>query len=402
MSSSSFEAFSKYGSEVGGEKAVAALHAYFLEKNSGARMAPRRIAKALKLDEDVVDDLIDMAVSPEVGLLEDASQVKCPSCESRVDLRLLRRQHEEGYDVECPDCNQPVEDFDRLVTEPRYRLTEPAVLEAEQWQQKHAARPQMRVVILTALVEELGAIRDQLLASGVTPIERTVANGGIYYEAAFEGAHVDWTIYASFTQATPGKAAAGAVDAILNFDPNIAIFVGIAGGIAEKGVQLGDVIAATEVFDYEHGKDTASGFEPRTVQLHTAFSLNQLAGFTILADSWRKRIATSVNGLVLEEPKAHAEPIAAGGKVVASTDSNTYKLVRLTANRAVAVEMEGSGFLVAVSHYHNVDGIVIRGASDLIDGKSHSDKAGVRKQAVANAAAFAFEMIHRFQTTGTA
>jgi nucleoside phosphorylase len=400
MSSRVFDAFSRYGTDVGGEKAVAALRAYFLEKNLGARMAPNRIAKALDLDEEVVDDLLNIAAGSEVGLLEDASQIQCPFCQGRVDLRILRQQRDAGEDVLCPDCAHPIDDFERLEVERRYRLTASAAAEAAQWQEQRAARPKMQAVILTALVEELGAVRDQLIASGVTLTERTVANGGIYYEATFEGVDVDWTIHASFTQATVGKAAAGAVDAILNFKPNIAMFVGIAGGIAEKGVKLGDVIAATEVFDYEQGKDTATGFIPRTYQLHTAFSLNQLAAFTILADSWRSRISTTVEGLELEQPMVHAEPIAAGGKVVASTESATYKLVRQTADRVVAVEMEGSGFLGAVGRYHAVDGIVIRGASDLIDGKSESDKGGVRKQAVANAAAFAFEMLHRFKKPG--
>lgn len=397
MSSSSFEAFSKRGSEIGGEKAVAALHAYLLKKNSGARLAPDRIAKALKLDEDVVEDLLDVAVSSEVGLLEDASQVQCPSCDSRVDLRILRQHREDGGDIECPECSHPLDDFDLLPVERRYRLTEEAVTEAEQWQAKQAARPRMCAVILTALVEELGAIRNQLLATGITPAERTVANGGIYYEASFEGANVDWDIFASFTQASTGEAAAGAVDAILNFNPDIAMFVGIAGGIAKKGIKLGDVIAATEVFDYEQGKETKAGLIPRTRQLRTAFSLNQLAAFTILGDSWRDRIVSLEKDLKLEKPTVHPEPIAAGGKVIASTKAAAYDLVRRTADRAVAVEMEGSGFLGAVGRYHDVDGIVIRGASDLIDGKSKSDEEGMRKQAVANAAAFAFEMLHRFQ-----
>lgn len=395
MSSDAFAAFSKAGSEVGGEEATVALRVYLLEKNSGARIAPHRIAKALGLDQDIVDDLISIAVSTEVGLLEDASQVRCSSCESRIDLRILRQKDDD--DAECPDCGGPMDDFEHLLAERRYRLTESAATEAEQWQEERAARPQMRVVILTALVEELSAIREQLGANGITPTQRVVANGGIYYEAAFQGEFVDWKIYSSFTQAASVDAAAGTIEAILNFDPHIAMFVGIAGGIAEKEVGLGDVIAATEVFDYDHGKDTSNGLTPRAQQLKSAFSLNQLAGILVIERSWSERIITVVADLGICEPEVHVEPIAAGGKVVASTKSETYKLIRRTADRAVAVEMEGSGFLGAVGRYSGVDGIVIRGVSDLIDSKDESDKAGVRKQAVANAAAFAFEMLYCFQ-----
>jgi nucleoside phosphorylase len=396
MSLSSFEAFSERGSQVGGEAATQAIHDYLLLKNAGARFVPRRIASTLGLGEEEVEELLEIAADAEVGLIEDASQIRCPFCDSRVDLALLRQREAEEGDVTCLDCEHELDDLDRLKPELRYRLTEMAATEAAAWQAERAARPKLRAVILTALPEELGAVREQMAACGATPARRKT-NGGLYYEATIDGLHIDWTVYASFTQATTGEAAAGAVDAILSFEPKIALYVGIAGGIAEKGVKLGDVIAATEVFDYDGGKEDADGFRPRTRQLHSSFALTQLAGFTMVEENWRKRITNMVGGLDLGEPIAHSEPIAAGSKVVASTKSETFKLVRATADRAVAVEMEGSGFLGAIHRYDGVDGIIVRGASDLIDGKSASDEKGIRKQAAANAAAFGIEMLYEFQ-----
>lgn len=397
MSLSKFEAFSERGTAAAGEDATTALRDYLLTKGRGARLAPHRIASAADIDEDDLDQLIEVACDPAIGLLQDASQVECPNCATRVDVEGLRAQQQADGEVWCPSCRHLIKDLHTLPIERRYRLTDAAAEEAAAWQERRDARPRITVVMLTALPEELAAVRNQLIAGRIEPTRHTVGNGGLYYTAELEARHVTWTIYAAFTQASNPQASAGAVEAIVNFSPEVAIFLGIAGGIAEKGISLGDVIAATEVIDYDNGKeDAVAGYIPRPVQLHSSFALNQLAAFTVIEDAWRKRILTTDHDLEISAPVAHAEPIAAGGKVIASTESETFKLVRRTADRAVAVEMEGSGFLVATNRYRGVDGIVIRGASDLIDGKSASDKDGVRRQAVANAAAFAFEMLDQF------
>jgi nucleoside phosphorylase/predicted RNA-binding Zn-ribbon protein involved in translation (DUF1610 family) len=401
MSFSRFDVFSERGAAAIGEDATAALHDYLMTKTAGARLVPERVANATELDEDDLEQLIEIACDPAVGVLQDASQVYCPQCGTRIDVDDLRRQLDTDSEMSCPSCNHDIKDLHGLPIEQRYRLSDEAGAEAVAWQAARDTRPTMTAVVLTALPEELAAVRKQMIAAGVEPERRTVANGGMYYTAVIKARHVVWTIYATFTQASNSQAAAGAVEAILNFSPTVAIFVGIAGGIKKKDVALGDVVAATEVFDYDGGKeDPRLGSIPRPVQLHSSFALNQLAGFTVIEDTWRTRIVAVDGGLDLADPVAHAEPIAAGSKVVASTKSTTFKLVRATADRAVAVEMEGSGFLTATQRSRGIDSIVIRGASDLIDGKSAADKDGVRKQAVANAAAFAFEMLDHFDPGG--
>ena len=61
-------------------------------------------------------------------------------------------------------------------------------------------------------------------------------------------------------------------------------------------------------------------------------------------------------------------PIAAGEKVVASKQSDIFQFLRTSYNDAIAVEMEGFGFLSAVFAYPNIKAIVIRGISDLVEG----------------------------------
>jgi nucleoside phosphorylase len=94
--------------------------------------------------------------------------------------------------------------------------------------------------------------------------------------------------------------------------------------------------------------------------------------------------------------KVHVEPIAAGGKVIASSSSSTTELITNIASRAVAVETEGAGFLAAVQRFGDVSGIVVRGISDMCDGKSDYEDREWQPRAASRAAAFAFELLRQF------
>src|SRR5439155_26940210 len=91
-------------------------------------------------------------------------------------------------------------------------------------------------------------------------------------------------------------------------------------------------------------------------------------------------------------PQVHLGALAAGEKVLASTQSNLFRLLKTTYSDALAAEMEGHGFLAAVHANHSVHALVIRGISDLIDGKSTSDATGSQTVAAKHAAAFAFQI----------
>ncbi|MBR0900267.1 5'-methylthioadenosine/S-adenosylhomocysteine nucleosidase [Bradyrhizobium tropiciagri] len=240
-------------------------------------------------------------------------------------------------------------------------------------------RPFPTAVIVTALEVETRAVLRHL---GKYDVE-TVSGTG-FFKGQFEG----WDI--AVVEAGPGNAGAAAiaVRALGHYKPHVALFVGVAGGV--KDVAIGDVVVATKVYGYESGKDTAKGFQPRPDVQNTAHALEQRARVIRQGTDWKSRLDPAIKH---EDPAFFVAPIAAGEKVVASQEAATAKLIKEHYGDAIAVEMEGSGFLKGVHISHPTQGAVIRGISDLLSGKASADKAGSQQRAADAASAAAFEIL---------
>ena len=179
--------------------------------------------------------------------------------------------------------------------------------------------------------------------------------------------------------------------AVNHYRPIVALFVGVAGGV--KDVVLGDVVAATKIYGYESGKERET-FQPRPAIQLPSYALVQQAKAVARDGRWRERI---VGPMADPAPQARVGPIAAGEKVVTSTESATYRLLRSTYSDAIAVEMEGYGFLHGAYANQAVAALVIRGISDLIEGKLDSDAAGWQERAAQHASAFSFELLAQLE-----
>jgi 5'-methylthioadenosine/S-adenosylhomocysteine nucleosidase len=234
-------------------------------------------------------------------------------------------------------------------------------------------------VILTALYDETHAVLRHL--GNVTT--ETVSGTG-FHRGQFEGREV------AVVEAGPGNASAAviAVRALGHYKPDVALFVGVAGGV--KDVAIGDVVVGTKVYGYESGKDTAGGFKTRADLMNTAHDLEQRARLLRQSEHWKKRLDPAIRD---QNPRVFVDPIAAGEKVVASDYSATAMFLREHYGDALAVEMEGRGFLEGVHVCHPVRGCIVRGISDLLSGKAAADKAGSQRVAADAASAVAFEML---------
>ncbi len=178
--------------------------------------------------------------------------------------------------------------------------------------------------------------------------------------------------------------------AISYHGPEIVLFVGVAGGI--KDVELGDVVVVTETYGYEMGKEEPH-FLPRPNVHKSSYPLLTRGRAEARKTDWRKRIN---NSSMNRTPEVYVGPIAAGEKLIASSQSETLKLIKSHYNDALAIEMEGSGFLTALEANPHVEALIIRGISDLIDNKKNSDGKGFQEIASKNASAFAFEVLVKY------
>lgn len=246
------------------------------------------------------------------------------------------------------------------------------------------------VTILTALPVEYLAVRHHLsdLQEEMHP------QGSIYERGTFTVNGMCWQVGIAEMGAGNTGAAVEAERAIAHFNPDVLFLVGIAGGI--KDVGIGDVVAATKVYGYESGKVGEEHFLTRPTLGQSAHALVQRARAEARKGEWLKR-GSDVLGTA---PRVVVAPIAAGEKVIASTQSEVYQFLRRSYNDAIAVEMEGYGVLSAAFAYPQVQAMVIRGISDLIDGKNDDsvEPESVRQErASAHASAFAFEVLAKLK-----
>jgi nucleoside phosphorylase len=245
-------------------------------------------------------------------------------------------------------------------------------------------------VILTALPVEYLAVRNHLFELK----EEIHPKGTIYERGQFTDGQNVWEV--GIVEIAPGNsgAAVEAERAIAHFNPDVIFFVGVAGGI--KDVVIGDVVASTKIYGYESGK-AENRFKPRPEIGLSSYDLEQRAKAESKKEDWLQRLPITPK----VTPRVFVAPIAAGEKVIASIKSEVFQFLRENYGDAIAIEMEGLGFLDAVRANQRVSAIVIRGISDLIKGKSKADQSGSQKLASGHASAFAFEVLAKYHPTAS-
>ena len=189
-----------------------------------------------------------------------------------------------------------------------------------------------RALILTALPAEYNAVRAFL----EHVVEEHDSVGTIYETGQYCTGTNPWTV--CIAEIGPGNqmASSEVERAISHFLPQIALFVGVAGGI--KDVDIGDVIFATKLYRYESGKESDDGFLPRPDVGQSSHRLIQRARAEARSAIWCEQLSLAHGE---KRPSAIVAPMAAGEKVVASTMSSTFGFLRRQYGDAVAVEMEG-------------------------------------------------------------
>ncbi|MFE0022953.1 STAS domain-containing protein [Amycolatopsis sp. NPDC059021] len=244
--------------------------------------------------------------------------------------------------------------------------------------------PARVAVVCTALDVEYAAVRRHL----TEPLAEREVRGTLYEIGTFPGRPGLWTVV--LVETGVGDTAAGIAleRAISVFSPQVVLSVGVGGG--RKDVALGDVVVADTIYEYDAGRDTAEGYLPR-VRTHAAsHRMVQRARAVARHGRWQRRIRQTTG--LDREPAAIIRPLAAGGTVIADPRSPTAQFVHRHCSDAVAVEMEGHGFLRSAYFNDRIDALVVRGISDLLDKTESADKYW-QPLASDHAAAFAFETL---------
>lgn len=358
----------------------ARLDEFLREVGGGDLLEPEALASELKVSAELLERVLAVAAQESVALLAAERYVVCPRCKMLNPAGEREVAVAAGEEYACSDC-----DLDLVAAEAkevtRYRPAPEAQREAEERRAAERARPRKTAVILTALPIEQSAV----LAHLADLREDVHEAGTVYRVGTFSSPTTDWTVATALIGAGNDGAAFEAERAVRHFAPEVTMFVGVAGGI--KDVSLGDVVAATDIFGYHSGK-AGDTFIDRPDVGRSSYALIQRAQAEAQCRNWLARRANGQG-----EPSVVVAPIAAGEQVVASKRSETYAFIRDHYDQAVAVEMEGRGFLEALHANQQVDALVVRGISDLLDAKDVSDEEGWQERASANAAAFALEVL---------
>lgn len=252
-----------------------------------------------------------------------------------------------------------------------------------------------KALIVTALRLEYQAVRKYL--SGIREEEGFA--GTIYERGTFSTDKRTWEV--CLVEVGKGNPAAAfeTERAIRYFGPEVVLFVGVAGGLADKGVNIGDVVCATRAYAYESGK-AGSKFLVRPIGWPTTYDLEARARFEARNDDWLQLLSKVGYPVPDVTPEVRVASVAAGEKVISSTETELYQFLRENYEDVVAVEMESVGFLQAIHANSSIKAMVVRGISDLIDQKSRSTDKTNQPKAAQYASAFAFQILAKFNPSG--
>jgi nucleoside phosphorylase len=180
-----------------------------------------------------------------------------------------------------------------------------------------------------------------------------------------------------------GISAANAVtDTLVRWRPRFLLMTGIAGGLPQDDLDLGDVVVSDQVVGYEYGKVSEEGLKSRDrVYPASAMLVERVRNFW--NNSWAEQIGIDrPTNVKRARSKLFIGPIASGNKVVASAEFRDQLLARWP--KLHAVEMEADGvFAAAFDRPQIVQTLVVRGISDM----ANKRKSDIWQEYAANAAA---------------
>lgn len=266
---------------------------------------------------------------------------------------------------------------------------------AQQVKAEFGARPR-RALVITTVVHESRAVQAHMV-----DVERIAgANGAIYEMGRFPDPAGDWYVIHAVTQPGNSDASAVATKAHGEFGKfDAQMLVGVAGSL-KKDIPIGSVVAGEYVYNSHSGKRDDDGYYSRPHSHPAAPALLKAAQMLVIDGDWidfikdpkRTKLPATDAYPCPFPPEAFVKGIASGEQVVAGGNTPSYQIIRKYLNDACAVEMEGWGAMSA-AYQEGTPAIVVRGISDMCDGKDYESDAQYQPIASAHASAFAFAVL---------
>ncbi|MGW1910825.1 HEAT repeat domain-containing protein [Streptomyces sp. NPDC002076] len=249
------------------------------------------------------------------------------------------------------------------------------------------------VALLTAVPVETKALFHALDERGITANE--VQRDGRYYDVFELVSAGRPAVRVVTTQATDqgGQSAAAVTrDLLSTFRPDLVFLVGVCGGFGERGVSLGDVLLAREVFDYgpEKVRPEGGGLRPQVYRTD-----EQVLRLVTRLDIQGRLDAS------LGDSELLVKDFASGEKVIAWRDSELRaRLLGLSADLG-GVETEAHGVLHAIWEAFKakdfVGGAMLKCVSDAGDEEMTVDKKAKQTEAARRAARVALDVAGAFR-----
>ena len=164
--------------------------------------------------------------------------------------------------------------------------------------------------------------------------------------------------------------------AILGLKPKLVAMVGICAGRKEK-TQLGDIVIASNVFDYTAGKHYIDRFGPRPRSYPIDDSLAGYIGASVIDN--HELIGRIVDGYQGDKPdhsiSIQFKPLASGTAVI--DDPQIIDEIAKTQDDLVGIDMEAYALAVS-SNILRTKWIVVKTVQDFADGDKAQTEKGIR------------------------
>lgn len=278
--------------------------------------------------------------------------------------------------------------LDRLLSEvadlvdrrlPHFTSRVPAIAESSDAGKPHRQQSKVDAVLLTAIPLERAVALDELTTRGIVPV---LLERNDRYHHAFTLDRPDKPpLNCLIVQpADKGSRTTQAlVEHLLrDINPITILLVGVAGGLRAK-LELGDVVVARQVWDYEPAKLTLEGRHGRPKSYPTSPRLINLVNALYAAGTFAS---------ILEGNALYVKDFASGEKTLMDPDSELRRTISDWSTDIFACEMEGPGLMHALWERASGERIecgVIKSISDLGDPDMQKDKEAKQRRAARSA-----------------